>query len=146
MPGFNFSLQKVLELRRQKEEQAQMALAASQRRLKEKQAQLEELKQKLRECETEFRSRKSLTRGDLWLWQQYRFRLDAEIKECAGIVSRIQSKIDRQRRELVDRSKERELLEKYRDNQKKAFEYAQKQEEQKEFDEIATTRYKNKSM
>lgn len=123
-----------------------MALAASQRRLKEKQAQLEELRQKFREAENEFRSRKELTRGDLWLWRQYRFRLDAEIKECSGIVSRLQDKVEKQRRELVDRSKERELLEKYRDNQKKAFAYAQKKEEQKEFDEIATTRYKNNSM
>ncbi|MFP4167862.1 MAG: flagellar export protein FliJ [Desulfonatronovibrionaceae bacterium] len=143
MPGFNFSLQKVLDLRRQKEEQAQMALASSQRRLKDKQKEQERLQKELINCEQEFRSKKTLSRGDIWLWRQYRQRLDAEIRECNGAVRRLESRVERQRRELVDRSKERELLERFKENRKKAFDYEQKKEEQKEFDETATTRYKN---
>ena len=146
MPGFNFSLQKVLDLRKQKEEQAQMALAATERRFKEQQTLLKELQNEMRHCEAEYRNRRHLSQGDLWLWGNYRMRLESEINERESIIRRIEKKIHKQRKELVDRSKQRELLDKYKENQKKAYDYEQKQKEQKEFDETATTRFGHKAM
>ncbi|MFO7816701.1 MAG: flagellar export protein FliJ [Thermodesulfobacteriota bacterium] len=146
MPRFNFSLQRVLDFRKQKEEQAQMTLAASERRLKNEQARLGELQNEMRLCEAEYRNRRHLSQGDLWLWGNYRLRLEAEINERESIIRRIEKKIKKQRKELVDRSKQRELLDKYKENQKKAFDYEQKQKEQKEFDETATTRFGYKTM
>ena len=123
-----------------------MTLAASERRLKDEQARLGELQNEMRLCEAKYRNRRHLSQGDLWLWGNYRLRLEAEINERESIIRRIEKKIKKQRKELVDRSKQRELLDKYKENQKKAFDYEQKQKEQKEFDETATTRFGYKTM
>ncbi len=146
MPQFTFSLQRILELRQQKEEQAQMALAALQRRFQEAELHLESLKKEVHELENNYRDKKTISQGDLWLWRQYRFRLDADIRESTQQVERLRAEVENQRQELVDRSKDRELMERFKDNRKKAFDYEQQKEEQKEFDETATARFQNKTL
>jgi flagellar FliJ protein len=141
MKPFKFRLEKVLEYRRQLEEQAKMELAKILRERDLLRARVKDLELRNDELDARMTEAKSMTSAELWLWRTYKERLTGELEEARFAVSRIEIEVARCRRQAVERAKERKLLEKLKSTQ--AVKYAREQNlrEQKEFDEMATIRY-----
>ncbi len=138
---FHFKLEKILEYRRQVEDQAKLALAQA-RRVKDEQAALvERLDLDLRACLRELSAKKQLTQGDLWLWSTYRDRLALDKKAAETKLTQLERMVDTRRRELVTKAMERKLLEKLRSKQAEKHGHDEQRKEQTEFDETATLRH-----
>ncbi|GAB1408892.1 flagellar export protein FliJ [Desulfovibrionales bacterium] len=138
---FRFTLEKILEYRRQAEDQARLALAQAQASRDRQQAMLVSLRQELEHCLHEFSTKKQLTQGELWLWSTYRERLINDTKHAETALATLEAQVETRRHELVAKATERKLLEKFR--AKQAAHHAQREQhkEQAEFDESATLRY-----
>ncbi len=138
---FHFKLEKILEYRRQVEDQAKLALAQA-RQLRETQAILvERLRLDLQACLSELSAKKQLSQADLWLWSSYRERLSLDKSQAETKLAKLESMIETRRQELVAKAMERKLLEKLRAKQAEKHAHDAQRKEQNEFDETATLRY-----
>lgn len=142
--AFHFSLQKVLDFRIQLEEQSKQALAKAQNSY---QAQVQVV-QKLREDLAAHEQAMYGSTGDdapssqeLWLWRNYSERLQEDLQAQEQIVLQRARELNKVRRELVNRSKDRKLLEKLKQNQMIRHVKEEEKREQNELDEMATLRY-----
>ncbi|MGE4552970.1 MAG: flagellar export protein FliJ [Desulfovibrionaceae bacterium] len=137
---FRFRLDKVLDYRRQLEDQAKLDLAEAQR-LHDRQAartlEVENaLKRHLRKQWAE-----NATAGELWLWRQYKAALEQDLVDARAELARLALKLQKCRQDLVQRSKERKLLETLKDKQAKRHTHEEGLREQKEYDELAALRH-----
>jgi flagellar FliJ protein len=143
---FHFKLEKVLEYRRQVEDQARMAVAAAERALATQTAVVEDLRQKLLEHDRTGAERKGeFTAHDLWLHRLYEQRLEQDLTEAREVQARLALKLQNCRNEAVQRSTERKLLEKLKEKQAKRHTLHEELTEQKEFDETSALRHEHKT-
>lgn len=135
---YKFKLEKVLEFRRQTEDQAKLALAKAQERLEAERRALQALMSEREEREAAFAAGKDWQAADLWLWESWRKRLKLDIGHCQGRIRTCETEVERARAELVNRAKDRKLLEKLKEKQ--AVRHAREAQavEQKGYDEIST--------
>jgi len=136
-PPFRFSLQRILDLRKQQEEQAQAELARAQSEHMVQQHHLERLRRDLDEIALQAGSSRAFDSAELWLWLRYRERILQDIEATAARVEELARKVERCRAEVVERSKERQKLEKLRAQRAMRYYEEQKAREQKELDEMA---------
>lgn len=140
---FVFRLEKVLEYRRQLEDQARMALAQASARHQAQEAVVLDVETRLAEhVDRGFGAKAS--QADIWLWMQYRQALDRDLVTARAELQRLALILQNCRQEAVLRSREKKLLEKLKDRQAKKHHVAENLAEQKEFDEMATLRYEPK--
>lgn len=139
---FSFKLEKVLDYRAQLEDQAKAALAAAQASHDAQKAKVDGLKHQLaRHMENEEKSRK--TTNDMWLWRQFKTALEQDIEREKVELSRLELNLHQRRQEVVDRSRDKKLLEKLKQTQAKKHHEEQSAREEKENDEMATIRYQS---
>lgn len=141
MPRFRFRLQKVLEYRRQREDQAKFAFAKARADHEAQVACVSALRDALERHEKSLYTGKDLTEGEIWLWRQYRKRLVHDLEKAETRLMELARLMNARRRELVERSKERKLLERLRTRQEIEFRREANAKEQREYDEMATIRY-----
>ncbi|WP_457571803.1 flagellar export protein FliJ [Desulfovulcanus sp.] len=141
---FKFSLEKVLEVRIQREEQAQQKLAQARLEYQTQSELVKKLKNDLLQHQAKFLAQKNLTQAELWLWTTYQNKLKADIVVAEKKLQFLGQKVNRYRQEVIFRSKERKLLEKFKQKQMIRYEHDQKQKEQKEFDEMAVLRFQER--
>ena len=141
MPPFRFSLQQVLEYRIQLEDQAKTLLAqiqaermAAERRLEELQAQLLEQEQSLYSDNLDMQER--------WLREHYVKGLRADIAHTSTVIAQLFKQVEAARAELVVKSKERKILDKFKEKQAQRHAHEELLQEQRTYDEIASTRFK----
>ncbi|NDV25891.1 flagellar export protein FliJ [Desulfovibrio sp. JC010] len=137
---FVFKLEKVLEFREQAEEQAKLALAEALRLHQEAKKKLwavEELVVAHRKTRSENR-----TADEVWLWQQYDMALQEDLVAAQNRLKQLALNLQKCRAEAVKKSKDRKLLEKLKENQAKKYHEEESLKEQKEYDEMATIRFK----
>ncbi len=139
--GFQFRLQKVLEYRQQREDQAKFAFAKAKADHDMQVVVVDNLRKALQKHEESLYSGEKLTEGDIWLWRQYRKRLIQDMEQAEMRLMELTRLMNAKRRELVERSKERKLLERLRSQQEIAFRREASAREQREYDEMATIRY-----
>ncbi|MHC1699483.1 MAG: flagellar export protein FliJ [Humidesulfovibrio sp.] len=140
---FVFRLEKVLEYRRQLEDQARMALAQATARHKAQEAVLLDVQTRLAgHLDRGFGAKAS--QADIWLWMQYRQALERDLAAAKAELQRLALILQNCRQEAVLRSREKKLLEKLKQRQAKKHHVAENLAEQKEFDEMATLRYEPK--
>lgn len=139
--GFQFRLQKVLEYRQQREDQAKFAFAKAKADHDMQVVVVDNLRTALQKHEESLYSGEKLTEGDIWLWRQYRKRLIQDMEQAEMRLMELTRLMNAKRRELVERSKERKLLERLRSQQEIAFRREASAREQREYDEMATIRY-----
>lgn len=140
---FRFSLQKVLEYREQLEEQAKLAFS---RALSEHDLQAEVVA-RLKEAMARHEARwfaEPMSAADIWLWRMYRQRLNEDIKDAEAELARLRRVMDERRNDLVEKSKDRKLLERLKSNQAMEHYRQENLKEQREFDEMATLRYQHR--
>jgi len=138
---FVFRLEKVLDYRRQLEDQARMALAEAQARHDAQQKLLADTEALLAEHMAKGFG-DAATQAEIWLWMRYREALERDVATAVVELERLASILQTCRQEAVLRSREKKLLEKLKDRQARKHHVAANLEEQKEFDETATLRYK----
>jgi flagellar FliJ protein len=138
---FVFKLASILRYRVQKEEQAQMAFSLA-KSLYERQGRLvSELASQIKECDARFMTRQSITQADLWLWGNYKKRLEQDHKEAEILLGNYARDVEKKRARLIVCAKNKKLLEKLQSNQAREHEENERTLEQKEFDETATLRF-----
>lgn len=138
---FVFGLEKVLEYRRQLEDQARMDLAKAQAAHDAQKRFLRDLTLR-HTAHVEQGFGRNPTQNDIWLWTQYRKALEDDIAAATAELERLAQVLQSCRQEAVLRSKERKLLEKLKDRQARKHHVQENLDEQKEFDEMATIRHK----
>lgn len=138
---FKFKLQRILDYRVQQEESAKNALAQARRTYRNQAKLVEDLKQAHKRHMHEIHTKKELSAADLWLWRNYRERLELDIKKAEHRLKQMAAEVDKRRREVIERSKDRKLLEKLKSNQAMAHAVEAGREEQRDIDEMATLRY-----
>ncbi|CCO22816.1 flagellar export protein FliJ [Maridesulfovibrio hydrothermalis] len=137
-----FKLEKVLEFRKQAEEQASMALAQAIRLHQDQKKAVFAVEEKMAAHEKE--KFKNITANDMWLWQQYDVALKADLSTARSRLKQLALNLQKCRTEAVKKSKDRKLLEKLKENQAKKYHEEENLKEQKEYDEMATIRFKSK--
>ena len=108
---FHFSLEKVLEYRKQIEDQARLAFSRAQVSEREQRRTLERLQEELEKC-LEGMPRSGRTNPqELWLWAEWRRHLEVDTKAAEAELGRRERLLDSCRRELVAWATEHKLLE-----------------------------------
>jgi len=138
---FRFSLQRILDIRRQQEEKAQMELAQAENRLKSRQQEAEALSNELQRAGTELAAKPQLTPDELWMWRSYKERILLEMRSAERELQELETKVNECRREALEQSKERRKLEKLRENKALEHKHTEERKEQQVLDEMATLRY-----
>ncbi|CCH49188.1 flagellar export protein FliJ [Pseudodesulfovibrio piezophilus] len=139
---FSFKLEKVLDYRGQLEEQAKAALAKAQTDHDTQKEKVENLTQSMAtHLAKEHESQK--TANDMWLWRQYKDALEQDLSRERLMLSKLELNLHQRRKEAVDKSKDRKLLEKLKETQAKKYHDEERAREEKENDEMATIRYKS---
>jgi flagellar FliJ protein len=147
MPGkFQFNLQRVLDYRTQLEEQAKLGLAQARRNYQEQSQYLDRLRARLADLDEREAAKTDLDPAELWLARNYRQGLKQDIETGRRKLAELARVVDKKRREVVERSKDRKLLEKLKSN--KALEFAREESnrEQRENDDLATIRYRQDAL
>lgn len=139
---FNFNLQKVLDYRAELEEQAQLALAKSRKKYQDQIARVQNLEEEMARAREEIAKKENVTRDRIWLWNKYIEGLDADLKLARQTLRELAREVNSRRQKLLERSKDKKVIEKLKINQKIKFKYEQEKAEQKEFDEMSVVRYK----
>ena len=142
---FQFRLDKVLDYRRQLEDQAKLDMAEAQRLHDLQSARTLEVENALkRHVRAGFA--KDATPGDLWLWRHYKEALEQDLSVARMELAKLALKLQKCRQDLVQRSKERKLLETLKDKQAKRHTHEEGLREQKEYDELAALRHPRKDI
>lgn len=141
MTPFRFKLEKVLDFRRQAEDQAKMALASARRKLAESRERLAALEREREEREAAYAQLGDLSAADLWLWRRYRERLVLDIGQAVARIKLDETNVERARLDLVARATDRKLLEKLKQQQATRHVRDDHAQEQKDYDELSTIRH-----
>ena len=144
--AFRFNLQKVLDVRSQLEDQAKQALAKAQQALHAQREHLRVLRDTLADHLTAVSQAQDVTAADIWLWNNYKNRLDDDLTQGHAQEIQLAQDVQTRRMELIDRAKDRKLLEKLKETQAKRHETEQNRLEQAEFDEMATLRFRHEAL
>jgi flagellar protein FliJ len=140
---YAFKLEKILDFRKQVEEQARLALAEASRLHADQKKIVDEIEQK--KINHQKKEYEKLSVDDLWLWRQYDEALTKDLHSAQNRLTQLALNLQRCRTEAVQKSKDRKLLEKLKENQAKKYYEEENLKEQKEHDEMATLRFKSKT-
>jgi len=146
MARFRFSLEQVLEYRRQMEDQAKMELAKALAAHNAEADKLRALTEKLAKQEASLYSKKEVGEADLWLWRRYQAAMKEDISRSQAQVEKLARILTDARQRLVERSRDKKLLERLRANQELAFRKEENLKEQREADEMATVRFRHEAV
>ncbi|MCM8773675.1 MAG: flagellar export protein FliJ [Candidatus Omnitrophica bacterium] len=146
MPEFKFRLEKVLELRKKKEEERQRELAMLKELLLREEQFLKELKEKDCKMREEIsvlqaHNHKPIDIEELIRYTDYLEKLREKIISQIENIKKLIEDTEKKRGELIDASKEKKIMEKLKDNQFKKFKETVDSWERKILDEIGTINY-----
>ncbi len=143
MARFRFRLEQVLVYRRQLEEQAMQALA-------EVTAARDETARRIATMEADHVAQlnrlgnpAALRSEEIWLIQGYIKTLLVDIKIASLLLADQEEALAAARDNLIQKAKERELLDKLKEKQAARHAHEERMAEQREYDETATLRFKN---
>ncbi len=139
---FPFSLQPLLDWKRNLEEVAQIRLTGKMTLLKAQEEEIERLTLKRLAHEEELREKISggIRAPEYVLYKQFAEESRAELKAREHKKKETIREIERDRERLVYLSKEKKILERLKEKKRKAFLYQAEQNEQKRNDEMVITR------
>jgi flagellar FliJ protein len=142
MAPFRFRLEQVRLYRKQLEERAMQALAqalAHRNALKE---HIAALQQTLAEQHARLSRVEDLEAGERWLIQTYASGLKEDLQGARVALEEAEDAVDQRRANLVQKAKERGLLDTLKEKQAARHSQLERQQEQRSHDETATLRYK----
>jgi flagellar FliJ protein len=139
---FGFRLENVLRVRRRREEAAAIELARAEMLRRERLALLAEAQRELGEHRAALGDlfQGGVLARDLLLHHDGGLALEARIEREKGLVAQLGDACEDRRLALVERSKEKEMLERLKDKQRELWRLAEARGEQKALDEVAVLR------
>jgi flagellar FliJ protein len=141
---FPFSLQPLLDWKRNLEEVAQIRLTGKITLLKGQEKEIERLTLKRLAYEEELRNK--ISRGimgrEYVLYKQFAEESRADLKIKEEKKRETVQEIERDREKLIQVSKEKKVLERLKEKKQKSFLYQLEKGEQKRNDEMVITRYR----
>lgn len=140
MRRFEFSLQKVLDYRQRREEQALRAFAEAQAQLAQERAVLESLLHEREACLRRSQRRHRLMMSMLTVEQTYLSALEERIVVQRERVTQAERLLEERRQALLEAQRERKALERLREKQYEQWRQEMLRVEQKALDELATMR------
>jgi flagellar protein FliJ len=138
---FKFSLQKVLDYRVQLEDQAKLALAKAMAAHQTQLNLVEALETAMAACLEHLDHARDPTAADIWLWRNYQERLDTDLSHSKIRERILAQEVQKSRVMLVEKSKDRKLLDKLKEKQGVRHGIEQRKKEQAAYDEMATLRH-----
>ncbi len=143
MPQFNFRLQKVLDVRKYKEEVKKQELAALLLEYQKEQEFLNYLKFNQDKYQKELREKQvgALDVFELIFYYTYLFKLHQDIEQQINTLCKLQEQIDLKREEVIQAQKERKIVEKLKDKKWIDFKKELDLSEQKFLDEIGINKF-----
>ena len=143
MPRFTFKLEQVLRYREQLEDQAKLALTrclaeynACLARKKEIETELASVESKLFDGANAFFQ----SPGERWLLGNYCMGLKSDLHVLAQKTNSCEIAVHQARSKLLRCSQDRQLLDKLKEKQMERHNHEEKLREQRELDELTTTR------
>lgn len=137
---FHFSMQKILNYREQLEEEAKVRLATAQRMCMEEERRCQDLRTLLAEKEDQSRNI-ALSYGERWLLDNFIKGLRADMAASLLRLRSLRQATEQARLHMLERIKERKVLEKLKERQKERHDAEERDKERKTNDETATIRY-----
>lgn len=140
MPGFKFRLQKILEHRETLENIKKGEFSKAQAELNleiEKLEKLENSKQSISR-EKQEKSQTSTTMNELQKYNNYLIDLDRMMKLQAETIELVKEKVEKARKELIEATKDKKIIEKLRVRDYQEFLYEEKIKEEKANDQFVS--------
>lgn len=138
--AFKFKLQKVLDYRKQLEEQAMQALAEARQAEEREKERLHFLNLELAAQRINLHS-SIAEAAERWLIAGYINALQEDIKTAERVLELLAEEISRRQAELLQKARDRQLLDKLKDKDAMHYKHEEKLKEQRDNDETATIRY-----
>ncbi len=144
MAAYRFRFEAVLNYRRNLEDIARQQLAREERTLAERERELSQARQRRREISEEFEQRKKRPMAPArftWFMESLRHQEQLIVK-AAEAVERQKEAVRSARARLLDRVRDRKVMEKARQRDYQKYQRSEIARELKENDEMAVLRYK----
>lgn len=137
MAPFRFRLQKLLDYRQHREDEAALALAQAEGEMAAEQRRLAHLEAE--QAAAQARLRQEVRGGaDCWLWQPYLRRLADAVARSRHRLDELAALVASRRQELQQRATERKLVEQLRHRHLARHVYEEQRRDQCTLDEVAT--------
>lgn len=143
MPKFNFRLQRVLDIKKHKEEEKKQELAKLLLKYKKEEALLFYLKDNQTKYQNKLREKQrgAMDIFEMIFYYTYLYKLSYDIKNQQDILRKLETEINNKREEVISASKERKIFEKLKDKKFSQWKQEQNLQEQKFLDEIGIVKY-----
>ncbi|MCL1940178.1 MAG: flagellar export protein FliJ [Desulfovibrionaceae bacterium] len=142
MAPFRFRLEQVRLYRKQLEERAMQALAQAVAHRDALKEHIAALQQALVEQHARLSRAEDLEAAERWLIQNYASGLKEDLRNARIALEEAEDAVDQCRADLVQKAKERGLLDTLKEKQAAKHLQLERQQEQRTYDETATLRYK----
>jgi flagellar FliJ protein len=141
---FPFSLQPLLDWKRNLEEVAQTRLAGEMTFLKTQEEEIEKLTLKRLAYEEELRNKisRGISATEYVIYKQFAEESRADLKIREHKRKETVQEIERDREKLIQISKEKKILERLKEKKQKSFLYQMEKGEQKRNDEMVISRHR----
>jgi flagellar FliJ protein len=141
MAPFRFSLEQALNYRLMLEEQARIRFAGVQGEYMAARMRLEKLEAQLAEQQASLYSGR-LNDMETWLCERYIQAVRNDIGQMTQVLQKLTARLEEARMELVLKAKDKKILEKFKEKQAIRYAHAEKIQEQRWYDEMASIRFK----
>jgi len=142
MAPFQFRLEQVRLYRKQLEEQAMQALAQAVLHRDALKKHIASLHEALAEQRARLSRPEALEASERWLAQNYASGLEKDIQSATVALEEAENAVDKCRADLIQKAKDRGLLDTLKEKQAAKYLQLERQQEQHSYDETATLRYK----
>ena len=142
MAPFRFRLEQVRVYRKQLEEQAMQALTQAIVHRDALKKRIAALQQAIAEQHARLSRAEALEAAERWLAQNYAAGLKEDLHNARLALEEAENAVDRRRADLIQKAKERGLLDTLKEKQAARHLQLERQQEQHSHDETATLRYK----
>ncbi|SIO01104.1 flagellar export protein FliJ [Halodesulfovibrio marinisediminis] len=140
MAPFKFKLQQVLEYRTQLEDQAKLVMAEVQRKYEKQVQRVDGLRESFAENQALMSSTSDPAQA--WIIRNFLQGVRQDISTAEHRLLTLAQELHSARQDLTEKSQEKKLLEKLKENQAKRHAHEEKTKEQQQLDETATLRFK----
>jgi flagellar FliJ protein len=134
---FNFSLQKVLDVRQHAEEQKSLDLSKAQKELLEEKRRLSALKEKKEEALETAATEEKVSVTDLRVKKDYLLQINTALHAQHQRVKKSDQKVEKQREKLIEAVKEKKVVETLKEHQLEEYRRMKNLAETKQIDDVA---------
>ncbi len=142
MASFKFSLERILSYREQQENEAKAEYAKVQAKLNAEKKRFADLKNEELLNEKKLAETPLSDLGERWLLDNYLRAVRADIVQTQQNIARIDIELDKAQKHLAEKAKDKKIMEKLKEKHFEIFKRQEHEKEQREFDEIASIRFK----